>query len=169
MTLRSELSFKTISFVNFRQRLLEIEPEIDESTLNDTLEGLTDLHEAIGGIVRSALEDEAMALGLKSRLDELRKRLGRFQDRSTKKRQLARSVMEEAELKKICQPDFTLSLRPANPGVIVTDENAIPETYWVPQPARLDKRAILDDLKRGEQVAGAELANQHLTLSVQTK
>ena len=42
-----------------RRRLLEAEPDLDETTLLDTLEGLTDLNEAIAELVRSALVDAA--------------------------------------------------------------------------------------------------------------
>jgi Siphovirus Gp157 len=163
---------QTIEIDHFKQlrlRLLEIEPDIDESTLNDTLEGLTDLHEAVGEIVRSALVDEAMVAGLKGRMGELKDRLVRFEHRAWQKRDLARGVMAECGIKKVSAPDFTLSLRPANPGVIVTDETTIPQNYWVPQPAKLDRRAILDNLKRGEIVAGAELSNPQLSLTVRTR
>ena len=95
--------------------------------------------------------------------------LARFQARGSKKRELARLAMEEAGLKKVSAPDFTLSLRPANPAVVVVEENAIPEAYWVPQPARLDKRNLLEDLKRGADVAGVELSNPPLSLTVRTQ
>ena len=41
--------------------------------------------------------------------------------------------------------------------------------FKAPQPAKLDRRRVLDALKAGADVPGAELANARLCLSVRTK
>lgn len=43
------------------------------------------------------------------------------------------------------------------PSVEVTDEAKIPADYWVEQRPTLDRRAVLDKLKQGEEVPGAAL------------
>jgi Siphovirus Gp157 len=149
-------------FIELRRRLVEADPEIDETTLFDTLEGATNLSEAIGEVIRSALDDEALAQGLKSRIVDMRQRLARIESTSAKKRQVALTVMEESGLEKIVEPDFTLSLRLSPPAVVIVNETDIPQCYWLPQPAKLDKRGILEALKIGTRVAGAELANSRV-------
>ena len=152
-----------------RRRLLELEPDLDETTLLDTLEGMTDLNEAIAELVRSALVDAAYVSGLKGRIEEMKERLGRLEVRVDKKRELALATMEEAGIARIVAPDFTITLRASPPSLRVTDEQLIPEWFWIPQPARLDKRSLTETLKAGEVIAGAELANPQSTISVRTK
>ncbi len=165
----SVLDFELTRFTALRRQIIEADPEIDETTLLDTLEGATNLHEAIGALVRSALEDECLVTGLKARLGELKERLDRIQVRIDNKRQLALSTMEEARIEKILEPDFTLSLRATPPSVLVTDETVISEWFWIPQPAKLDKRSLLDTLKAGTAITGAELSNARRSLSVRKK
>lgn len=156
-------------FTELRRRLIEADPEIDETTLLDTLEGATNLHEALGEVIRSALDDEALADGLKLRLEAMRMRLERIETTSAKKREVALAVMEEAGIEKILEPDFTISMRVQPPGLLVTNEADIPEWFWIPQPAKLDRRKILDTLKTGIAVMGTELANSRVNLVVRTK
>ena len=164
-----QLSTEFTRFTELRRRLIEADPQIDETTLLDTLEGATSLHEAIGEVVRVALEEEAMADGLKIRMIQMKERLERIETASARKREVALAVMEDAGIEKILEPDFTVSLRVAPPGVVITSEEDIPEWFWVPQPAKLDRRRILDTLKAGTAVMGAALSNSRVCLSVRTK
>src|SRR5262245_64191222 len=97
----------TVAAANYRricERIRVEDPQIDEQTLADTVEGLTDLHEIIAAIIRVALSDEAVATGLKGRIAEMHDRLQRLQDRAAKRRQIAKDVMVEIDLKKITAP-----------------------------------------------------------------
>ena len=144
-------------------------PEADEETLSDTLEGITDLHEMIAAVIRSALVDEALQEGLRGRLDDMKERLSRLEIRASKKRELALQAMSEVGLVKLEQPDFTASTRAGSPALIVVSEQTIPEAYWLPQPPKLDRQAILGELKRGAEIPGAQMSNPKPLLSVRTK
>ena len=163
--LNAELS----RFTELRRRLIEADPETDETTLLDTLEGATSLHEAVTEVVRSALDDEAVASAIRGRLDEMEGRLRRIENRVARKRELALTAMSEAGIDKILAPDVTIALRPTPPAVVISDEALVPDQFKVPQPAKLDRRRVLDALKAGADVPGAELANARLCLSVRTK
>ena len=152
-----------------RRRLLNAEPDLDEQTLLDTLEGATDLNAAIGELVRSALLDGAYLSGLKARIEEMKARLERIEARADKKRALALEAMEAAGIARIVEPDLTVTLRASPPAVRVTDEQSIPEWFWIPQPARLDKRSLLEARKGGAHVSGAELANSQNSIAVRTR
>ena len=165
MQLKSEL----ITYRITKERLLAAWPEIDFETLRDTLEGITDLHEMIAAVIRSALVDEALHLGLRSRIDDMKERLSRLELRASKKRQIALEAMSEVGLSKLEQPDFTASARAGSPALVVIAEETIPEAYWLPQPPKLDRQAILGELKRGIEIPGAQMGNLKPVLNVRTK
>jgi Siphovirus Gp157 len=151
------------------EKIIQEFPGTDDETIRDTLEGITDLHEMIAAVIRSALVDEALHAGLRFRLDDMRERLSRLELRASKKRGLALEAMTEVGLSKLEQPDFTASARAGTPALVVIAEESIPGAYWLPQPPKLDRQAILGELKRGIEIPGAEMSNPKPVLSVRTK
>src|SRR5450755_5128587 len=111
-----QLTIAATTYRSIRDRIRAHDPQIDEQTLADTVEGLTDLHEIVQAIIRSAVTDEALATGLKCRITDMQDRLTRLQDRASKRRQIARDVMIELDLKKLDAPDFTASIREGTPN-----------------------------------------------------
>jgi len=163
------LKFAAITYRSLRDRIRAQDPQIDEQTLADTVEGLTDLHEIAAAIVRSALADEALAVGLKGRISEMQYRLERLQDRASKRRQIAKDVMLELDIKKIAVPDFTASIRPGLPALQVLDEAAVPSIYWQPIAPRLKRQELLSELKDGAAIEGVALSNPEPVLSVRVR
>jgi RNase P/RNase MRP subunit p29 len=163
------LEFAATNYRAIRDRLRAQDPQIDEQTLADTVEGVTDVHEILGAIVRAALADEALATGLKCRISDMQDRLVRLQDRAAKRRQIAKYAMVELDLKKLTAPDFTASIRPGMPSLVVLNEDAVPKTYWEPGEPRLRRQVLAQDLKGGAEVAGATLSNPEPVLSVRTR
>jgi hypothetical protein len=149
--------------------LLEELPDLDDHTLQDTLEGISDLRQMLAEVVRSALDDEAMAGGLSTRLSDMKARLERLEDRAKRKRQLVLRAMSACEISKLTEADFTASARPGSPTLEVIAEDKVPAAYWKPQPPKLDKQSILSALKTGAEVEGAKLLPPQMQLSVRTK
>jgi hypothetical protein len=164
-----KLEFATIAYRSIRDRIRAEDPQIDGQTLADTVEGLTDLHEIIAVVVRAALTDEAFANGLKSRVAEMEERLSRLQDRASKRRQIVKEVMVELDIKKITAPDFTISIRPGMPALLVLDEAVVPNIYWQPSAPRLDRQGLLSELKGGAEIDGVALSDPEPILSVRTR
>src|SRR5450759_1527853 len=96
-------------------------------------------------------------------------RLDRLQDRAAKRRQIAKDVMGELDLKKLAAPDFTASLRPGMPALVVLNEDAVPSIYWQPGEPRLNRQELAYELKQGAEIAGATLSNPEPVLSVRTR
>jgi hypothetical protein len=163
------LEIAATTYRALRERIKAQAPQIDEQTLADTVEGLTDIHEILAAVIRAALADEALAAGLKGRIAEMEDRLGRLQDRAAKRRHIAKDVMVELDLKKLMAPDFTASIRPGMPALMVIDEAAVPSIYWKPRDPRLNRQDLVADLKQGAEITGVTLSNPEPVLSVRTK
>lgn len=152
-----------------KQRLIGEHPDLDEETLADTLEGLTDLNEVILAALRSALDDEAHTEALKSRIDDLRARLDRLTERAKAKRRICAEAMETCSISKILGADLTVSLRARSKRVEVLDEARLPETYWkIPAPV-IDRRSLGEALKNGNEIEGATLIEGEATVSVRVR
>ena len=165
----STLSFAAIQYTAIRDRIRTQDPQIDEQTLADTVEGLTDLHEIVTAIIRSALQDEALVSALKSRISDMQARLERLQDRASKRRQIARDVMVELDLKKLNAPDFTASIREGIPSLMVINVDAVPSIYWQPSEPRLKRQELASELKQGADIEGVALSDPEPVLSVRTR
>ncbi|MEP0315527.1 siphovirus Gp157 family protein [Hyphomonas sp.] len=163
------LAHTLTTYRSIRDRIIALEAGIDEETLADTLEGVTDLHEVVAAVVRSALVDEAMAEGVKRHIDILKERSQRLAERARTRREIARDAMVEVDVRKIQAPDFTVSVRPGSPALVVTDEGAIPSSYWRPRDPILDRAGLISDLKRGSVIEGATLSNPEPVLSVRIR
>jgi len=157
------------AYQTIRERIIALEADIDDVTLADTLEGLTDLNEIVAAVVRSALVDEALAEGLKGHIQLLEERLRRLVERAEAQRRIARDAMAEVDLKRVAAPDFTVSLRPGSPALVAVDEAVIPAPYWQPREPRLDRAGLLNDLKHGAAVGGVALSNPEPVLSVRVR
>jgi hypothetical protein len=163
------LEFAVTTYRALRERIRAQDPQIDEQTLADTVEGLTDLHEILMAVVRAALADEALVLGLKCRLSDLQGRLERLQERAAKRRQIARDVMVELDLKKLHAPDFTASIRDGMPSLMVINEEDVPSIYWQPSEPKLRRQELASELKQGAEIPGVALSNPEPVLSVRTR
>ena len=165
----NQLVFSTTKYRAIRDRIKAHDPTIDEQTLADTVEGLTDTHEVLMAVIRAALADEAMAAGLKCRLSDMQGRFERLQDRAAKRRAIAKDVMVELDLKSLNAPDFTASIREGIPNLVVLNEDAVPSIYWAPGEPKLKRSILAHDLKEGAEVEGATLSNPEPVLSVRVR
>jgi hypothetical protein len=150
------------------ERLVAEFPDADEATLRDTLHGLTSVPEMIASVLRSYLDDLTLAAALGMRISEMQGRLSRLEARADRKRAMVTLAMEEADLKRLSEADFIVSLRPMPLPLAIINEEEIPEKYWKPQPPKLDRQSLTAALRAGQSVPGASLGNARATISVRT-
>jgi Gp157 protein len=162
------LDYEKRRYLAIKEKLKAEDPAIDERTLADTVDGLTDFTDVLTAIMRAAIADEAMVDALKALIAGWAERLNRHETRAEKRRAIVRDAMLDAGLNKLTMPDFTASLRNGQPHVVITDEKAIPQAFIEMRP-HIRKRELLDALKDGAPIAGAELSNPGVTLSVRVR
>ena len=163
--LRTEVS----QYLILADQLKALDQDIDDETLQDTLEGISDLPDLIKALIRSSLDDEALIGALKQRVEDMQARLSRFRDRFERKRELASWAMSGAEITKIQTEDFTLCLRQGPPRLDVTDQDKVPEEYLIPQPPKIDRAGLIGALKRGDVIPGTALVEGQMHVAVRVR
>jgi hypothetical protein len=138
----------------------------DGETIRDTIEGETGLHEAISKVMGFIRDDEMLIVGIDRMLEALSARKTRLQDRVGYYRAAIEQAMTIGEIQTMELPDATVTVRRVQPKLEVVDESAIPAAFWTPQDPKLDRKAVTDALKAGQEVPGATLGNGGITLSI---
>lgn len=145
------------------------DPEMDEDAILDSMEGVfgelelkADSYGKLITNVNSDINDlEAVKASLQKEIDRLDARI------NTKKHFIATLkdrimfCMDTAKIPEIAGSLF--KFKPQNSGKqlpkdIDSHASDIPEQYWIPQPPKMDKKLLLDDLKTGKiKIDGVEL------------
>ena len=132
--------------------------EIDEEVLQDTLDSMS------YAIDEKAEGYAVVDLELQAQEEKLKKEIGRLQQRKssiTKNRKRIKDSLRDEMIamgkEKIKTDKFTIHIQNNPQSVDIKDESDIPYTYYVAQKPKLDKRALLDDLKNGVKVPGVEV------------
>lgn len=164
----SNLKHEADVYIWLRERLLEEHESLkdDEVALNDTLEGITHLNEAVEWTIQSIAEDEELIAGIKARQEILNNRLGRIEHREEKKRALILETLQRIGSEKIVHPEFTVYRSKGRAKVNILDEALLPKSCLVVQPSRPDKKLIKEYLDSGKEVPGAELSLPTETLVI---
>lgn len=153
--------------------------------LSESLARINDELEATGGELTLDLErlldectlafkDKACGIGvwmlnIDGKVEALDKELARLVKRKVaaenlkaRLKEYVKTSMERAEIQKLDFPSFTLALQRNPPSCEIWNEKAIPAKFItiVPETKQVDKKAVLDALKRGEDVEGAILIDK---------
>lgn len=138
--------------------VLEMADQLDEETLVHTLESINESIEQkaenTAKLIRSIeAESDVISVEIK-RLQDLKKTKD---NKSARIKEYLQSELLKVSKRKVQTPYFNIRIQNNPPSVRVTDESLIGKKYFVEQEPKLDKRSLLQALKSGESVAGAEL------------
>lgn len=145
---------------------LSEDPEVDPQLIADTMEAIegeyTDKVENYGKVIRQ-LEHDAAALDyeakrLKNRKDSIEASIKRMKA----------AIKESMELRGESKVDtqlFKFSIRKNPASVVIDDESRVAHDYMIPQPPKIDKKAIKAAIDEGFEFDWAHL-EQGTSLSI---
>lgn len=149
--------------------LATLTPDTDEAALLAAIEqDVPDAAHIVTLLVRAVGEAEADVDAIGERLVALATRRDRAKRRAETMRGLLLTVMEAAGQTKWKHPEFTVSVSAGRPGLIITDETALPDECFR-TVRELDKAKTKQLLSEGVPIAGAEMANGMPTLTIRSK
>lgn len=143
------------------EKLAEL--DLPEAVVQDTLEGLKgELEVKATNVAAFVRHLEMTVAAIQEAEERMAARRKALEARAERMRAYLLANMQACGISKIESPWFVIAIRKNPPAVEVVDEAALPERFMVtppPPPPKPDKRAMLEALKRGEEVPGARLAH----------
>lgn len=138
--------------------LLDRAEDIDTDALVDTLASLQDaIEDKAENIAKFIRNLEADAKIIREEEQRLAERRRAIEVKIERLKTYLQEQLETAGLQKVKRPTITVAIQTNPPSVDVIDEKVIPSDFLIPQAPKLDKRSILDRLKKGESVPGVAL------------
>jgi predicted nuclease with TOPRIM domain len=145
---------------NYMQ-LIELADQLDEETFRNTLESIQDsIEDKVENTAKVIKSIEADVLAIKEEEKRLKERRQSLETKIDNIKDYLKEQLEKTGIDKVKRPTITVSIQNNPPKAEIVDEKTIPLTYKIPQPAKLNKKAILEAMKNGEKVPGAVLVQE---------
>ena len=143
--------------------------DTDEAALMDALrQEVPEIDDVLVRLLRAMGEARANAVAVGERVKSLEDREARYVRQAEAYRAAVYAIFDALGMTKWKHAEFTASVTPGRPGVVITDEAALPDAF-VRVERKPDKTAIKAALEQGQVIPGAELSNGLPTLTVRTK
>lgn len=126
---------------------------VSDERLIESFENATgDLKDKLEGYSKFIKNIEADIMGLGNEIIRLTERKKDLEAKVDRAKRVMKWAMDNAGEKKLVCGNFTLRVQNSPPSCVVDVSIAdIPTKYLVPQEPKVDKRAILEDLKNGDE------------------
>lgn len=153
-----------------KERLIKEYPglEFDNDALLDTLEGCTNLIDAIEKILLEAEEKKQYAACIAEMIKNNQARKKRYEAGADSLRQFAKQLMHEAGLPSIKTPAVTASIAKSQ-TVLELDESAVFDEKYMVIVKTPSKTLIKSALQNGAEIEGARLVEGEASLRVSMK
>ena len=156
---------------NDYMELLELaeDPDIDEQAFLDTLEGIEGaLEDKADNYAKCMRMLEADAKGIKAEEDRLSARRKTIENNIKRMTQSLQAMMELTGKTKFKTQLFSFGIRKNPPSVVIDAVNVrdFPDEYIIESAPILDKKALKDALKAGEDLSGLCHLEQSESLSI---
>lgn len=151
---------KLYEFTQNYLQLIDRADEIDEDVLIDTIDSIKEsVEEKAENIAKLVRSFEADGKTIKTEEERLAAKRKTLENQVSYLKKYLFEQLETMGIQKIKRPLFTIAIQKNPPSVDVIDESLIPEDFWIPLGAKLDKTSILHSLKSGESVPGTAIKN----------
>lgn len=135
--------------------------EDDPQLIADSLEGETNIHEAIEAAVTLYFNDNAFITAIDNQIAVLETRKNRLKKRTEVIRAMVCVALDQAGKKTVETALGTATLK-NTPRQLLLDpdqQSEIPLEYWKAGEPKLDKKKLKADIETGKTVKGATLSN----------
>lgn len=146
------------------------DPEVDEQIFRDTLEGLEgEIEEkanAYGCVIRNLEvnvgEIDGRIQAIQKILDAEKAHKASIENRIDDMKNNLCTAMIACDKQKIKTDKFTIWTQKTTPAVEIPEEATVAMDYLIPQPPKVDKKKIAEDLKKGVKLDFARLVTRDI-------
>lgn len=132
-------------------------PEVPQEMLEESLNKINDeLDVKLENIAKLIKSIEVDVKGFKEEEKRLSDRRKSSENRITNLKEYVEGAMRATGIKKVNGKVFTLGIQKNAPSVDITDENSIPEEYFILEK-KLVKKKVLEAHKEGRKVPGTTI------------
>lgn len=164
----NKLGTEILRWNKLRAELENVE-DMDVQCLLDCLEGETELIPILFDIDAEIFERENFVVALKNQIETLEIRKSRHEKCVEKMRTIILNVMDNAGLEKIKGTLSTISITKTKPKLEILEESEIPAKFWEAQDPKLNKHALLQALENKEEVQGATISENGISLAIRRR
>ena len=148
---------------NEYKRLYDMAEEMDLSPcdLKDTLDGMDEeLSKKADGYGKVIRQMEADSDAIDAEIKRLQGRKKTIKSNIDRMKSFLKIAIEEAGKKEICGELFKFKIRKNPPKLEILNESLVPKEFRIPQPDKIDKRAIMNEIRASGPVDWAEIVRE---------